>query len=541
MPMIASTVAPPAAVLLASLVFWDLRKATAADVDIVAFGADPTGQRDSTAAIQAAVHNATGGRVLIPPGLFVLESAVQLVGQQTISGAPGATLLQRGSIGLEVPPNTTCSHLTLQGIRLEYNATKSATDSQDVAIVLRGLQHSVISDLTLRNYGGQVGIAVRPEFTAPTAEGNGNFIFNRIEGVDIDVARIGVEYTGLCNTTDPRTLFVDKGAGYLHDGTYHNVPVVPCTNSCSTATATVPGSLGSVGVEFADITVGHGAVTRFEWTSAGTTLSYGECVTSPAASLGELGPGGHSYCARVFQRPLSVISNNVWRGVTIRSAREFGVLAVQWADTERWYDLYVMLSAPNATAVSLGSPSVFTKIDRFMLHSPCIVYAPNLAAAAVGTLRGVVLNRGVYRINLQDVHSDKTWAGGLATLVQDLSGPEGSYVMTLMALGHGETAALAPGVALGPAQFAKGGGSEARGRVIVPAGRTEVNVTTLALARAPVPGEVMLTPACNLAAGASQPRALWLVGLHSTGFVVGVSAAASADCPVDYQVSLGSL
>ena len=175
------------------------------------------------------------------------------------------------------------------------------------------------------------------------------------------------------------------------------------------------------GAELANISIRGGAVARFALASDGGSFTFGECVTSPDAALGGLGPGGARYAAEVFPAGQAVVSNNVWRSVTVRRATAHGVLAEQWADTERWYDLYVMLAADGATAISLGAPGAFSKIDRFMFISPCIVYDPGVDPA---TVHGIVLNPGVFRINLQDVHSDKLWPSGH---VEDRSGRLGSY------------------------------------------------------------------------------------------------------------------
>ena len=112
------------------------------------------------------------------------------------------------------------------------------------------------------------------------------------------------------------------------------------------------------------------------------------------------------------------------------------------------------------------------------------------------------------------------------------------YLMTLMSTGRGIPTyppLSPPDVPLGPVQYAKGLGSQASGRAVFPAGATTLNVT-VAIARAPRPGEVMLTPACD-----HSPRSLWLGALHGRGFVAHLSAALDVDCAVDYRVALGSL
>lgn len=506
-------------------------------VNVVDFGADPSGSRDSAAAIQAAMLNASGQMVYIPAGRFVLGSTLKLHSYLTIIADPGAELLQRSSVGLEVDANITCYRVRLQGLTLRYNRSGEEGNAADIGILLRGLQHSQMTDLTLLSYRNQIGISVEPDFavnlSAPREEGdsNGNFIFNVFDRIEMDTVRIGVQYLGQASVSNPKIIFSDHGEGYLHDGDYPNTTVIPCSNVTSAA------------AEFAGLKISHGSISHFDgWLSSGDNLYYGECVTSPAAELGGLAAGGRSFKAFVYQKPQAVISNNVWRAVTIRYASEFGVRAHRWADTERWYDLYVMLAKANATAVGLGDPRFFSKIDRFLFISPCIVFSPGLPASAIPSVRGFVLNPGVFRINLQDVISDKRWTGGIGTFVEDRSGEAGSYVITLMSTGQGVDQMLEPGVALGPARFVKGSTTAANGRAVVLRGHLAANVTGLLLARAPGPGEVMLTPACNLApAPTDPPRAYWVAEMHTSGFVVQLSGGLERDCAIDYRVELTGL
>jgi hypothetical protein len=120
--------------------------------------------------------------------------------------------------------------------------------------------------------------------------------------------------------------------------------------------------------------------------------------------------------------------------------------------------------------------------------------------------------------------------------------------LTLMSTGRGvptNPPLTGADLAWGPARYTKGVGTESGGEVVFEPGATTVNVTTLALVRAPRPGEVMLTPACNLAGeGGMQPeaaRSLWLGELHVHGFLAHLSAPLASACHVHYRIVLGSL
>ena len=69
--------------------------AISSPVNVVHFGADPSGRRDSAAAIQAAMLNASGGQGYVPAGRFVIGSALKLHSYDWLIAEPGAELLQR--------------------------------------------------------------------------------------------------------------------------------------------------------------------------------------------------------------------------------------------------------------------------------------------------------------------------------------------------------------------------------------------------------------------------------------------------------------
>jgi hypothetical protein len=242
---------------------------------------------------------------------------------------------------MEVPPNTTCYKLRLHGITIQYDRGEAVAQATDVGLRLRSLQHSDIVGISLLNYAigpGQTAISIAPDFTAPPpppeavagGDNSGNFVFNRFDQVEISKARVGFEYFGQAEYRSPATRFVSKGHGYTHDGHYTDVPVLPCNLV----------AFGAIGQDTANISISHGAVSHFAWVaSSGRSFSFGECVTTPAAALGGLNRGGQSYVAEVFQKAQAIISNNVYRSVTIRHVTSggTGVLARRWADTERWY------------------------------------------------------------------------------------------------------------------------------------------------------------------------------------------------------------
>jgi polygalacturonase len=54
-------------------------------VNVLDFGADPTGNSDSTAAIQAAVDSLTKGTIYFPNGSYSISSTIEIDGVNQIS------------------------------------------------------------------------------------------------------------------------------------------------------------------------------------------------------------------------------------------------------------------------------------------------------------------------------------------------------------------------------------------------------------------------------------------------------------------------
>jgi len=107
----------------------------------------------------------------------------------------------------------------------------------------------------------------------------------------------------------------------------------------------------------------------------------------------------------------SVISNNAWYDITLRRVYRKGIAAVQWADSERWYNLYAQAWDPDAILIDLNvSSEKWNQIDRFHFYSPVLVYAPKLQGDDKrGSPVAIRFGKGTLKHFFFGLISDKLW------------------------------------------------------------------------------------------------------------------------------------
>jgi len=96
---------------------------TGAPVNVLDYGADPTGSADSSAAINAAVD--TGRSVYIPKGVYRLTAAITPSSQQSIYGeGPKQTILRADTVGMNVIdyPSGTYSNIEIYDLGIDGNS-----------------------------------------------------------------------------------------------------------------------------------------------------------------------------------------------------------------------------------------------------------------------------------------------------------------------------------------------------------------------------------------------------------------------------------
>ena len=134
-------------------------------ISVLSYGADPTGQTDSTTAIQNAINagSAAGKAVYIPPGNFTVTAHL-IVNNVTLTGAGmWYSVLGGNGVGVfgNLPPNpSTNVHLSDFAIFGQVNAR---VDAEDLMGIGGGLQDSTISDVWIQHV--QAGIWMTGPFT----------------------------------------------------------------------------------------------------------------------------------------------------------------------------------------------------------------------------------------------------------------------------------------------------------------------------------------------------------------------------------------
>ena len=134
-------------------------------ISVLSYGADPTGQTDSTTAIQNAINagSAAGKAVYIPPGNYTVTAHL-IVNNVTLTGA-GEWYSVLGGNGVGVfgnfaPDPSTNVHLSNFAI---YGQVNARVDSEDFMGIGGSLQDSTISDVWIQHV--QAGIWMTGPFT----------------------------------------------------------------------------------------------------------------------------------------------------------------------------------------------------------------------------------------------------------------------------------------------------------------------------------------------------------------------------------------
>jgi hypothetical protein len=102
----------------------------------------------------------------------------------------------------------------------------------------------------------------------------------------------------------------------------------------------------------------------------------------------------------------SVISNNVWRNITMRKVYAKAIEGIRWVDSERWYSLYAQAWDSNVILIDLNvSKTTWDQVDRIHFYSPTLVYSPKLTSSPVAIRFGM----GTFKHFFYGVISDKLW------------------------------------------------------------------------------------------------------------------------------------
>jgi hypothetical protein len=197
-------------------------------ISVLSYGADPTGQTDSTTAIQNAINagSAAGKAVYIPPGNF-LVTAHLIVNNVTLTGA-GEWYSALGGNGVGVfgnfaPDPSSNVHLSNFAINGQVNAR---VDSEDLMGIGGSLQNSTISDVWIQHV--QAGIWMTGPFSNLTIS-DVRIQDTVADGINFDggVTNSSVTNTYIRNTGDDGIALWSNGVADSRDVISHDTVQLP--------------------------------------------------------------------------------------------------------------------------------------------------------------------------------------------------------------------------------------------------------------------------------------------------------------------------
>ena len=197
-------------------------------ISVLSYGADPTGQTDSTTAIQNAINagSAEGKAVYIPSGNY-LVTAHLIVNDVTLIGAgEWYSVLGGNGVGVfgNLPANpSTNVHLSNFAIFGQVNAR---VDSEDFMGIGGGLQDSTISNVWIQHV--QAGIWMTGPFTNLKIS-NVRIQDTVADGINFDggITDSSVTNTYIRNTGDDGIALWSNGVADSHDIVSHDTVVLP--------------------------------------------------------------------------------------------------------------------------------------------------------------------------------------------------------------------------------------------------------------------------------------------------------------------------
>jgi Pectate lyase superfamily protein/F5/8 type C domain len=197
-------------------------------ISVLSYGADPTGQKDSTTAIQNAINagSAAGKTVYLPPGNFTVTAHL-IVNKVTLTGAgEWYSVLGGTDVGVygNLPPNpSTNVHLSNFAI---FGGVTERVDSADVNGIGGGLQNSTISDVWIQHV--KAGIWMTGPFTNLKIS-DVRIQDTTADGINFDggITNSSVTNTYVRNTGDDGLALWSSGAADSGDSFSHDTVVLP--------------------------------------------------------------------------------------------------------------------------------------------------------------------------------------------------------------------------------------------------------------------------------------------------------------------------
>jgi len=200
----------------------------AGSISVLSYGADPSGQTDSTTAIQNAINagSAEGKTVYIPPGNYTVTAHL-IVNNVTLTGAgEWYSVLGGNGVGVfgNMPPSpSTNVHLSNFAI---YGQVQARVDSEDFMGIGGALQDSTISNVWIQHV--QAGIWMTGPFSNLKIS-NVRIQDTVADGINFDggVTNSSVTNTYIRNTGDDGIALWSSGPADTNDVVSHDTVVLP--------------------------------------------------------------------------------------------------------------------------------------------------------------------------------------------------------------------------------------------------------------------------------------------------------------------------
>lgn len=112
-------------------------------------------------------------------------------------------------------------------------------------------------------------------------------------------------------------------------------------------------------------------------------------------------------CIIYSGNPYSIVSENTWENIMLKQVNQKAIEAVNWVDTEKWYNLYAMAMNSNVILIDINANNL-EHAHGFHFYSPSLVYSWHIAKSPQKPI-AIRLGKGTIRNIFIGVATDKRW------------------------------------------------------------------------------------------------------------------------------------
>ncbi|MCM8819932.1 MAG: hypothetical protein NC925_03960 [Candidatus Omnitrophica bacterium] len=112
-------------------------------------------------------------------------------------------------------------------------------------------------------------------------------------------------------------------------------------------------------------------------------------------------------CIVYSANPYSIVTENTWEKVILRNVNSKAIEAINWVDTEKWYNLYAKATNSSVILIDINSNNL-EHAHGFHFYSPTLVYDLKLKDSSQKPI-AIRLGKGTIRNIFIGVATDKNW------------------------------------------------------------------------------------------------------------------------------------